>query len=480
MDLKQLSFKSQNLTVDWISFKFENFDFDQQKQIVDYFFLLGFNSYYKEGLSFKPIKFSENYKFQLIFTENEEKYWKGTTISFSGLNALHFYKLVQQGLIDWQIFGDRIVLGRLDIYFSERIRSYKENINDFFINCQKKLQVSINNVKYEKNEQGQILKIGNRRSNRYSRIYEKSNCLRFEQELKGRLVGKYSSLLKENLQQFEDKVTKDFLLYFGKKLPLNSNYTQWLIKRVRPFRNNYRTTLQFKTDYINLSQLNSRQDEKDVVTFLKFLIFVKDLDFQKEFLGKTSYRCVFFKVSDFLEFLEPNRPRSSYQLNKLKLFINNLQKNFVIQKFSDRYFQSLVSVPQVEIFKDHNTLIAKVWVVEELFYYNYPFCFPDLFESKLTKYQLSVLFEIITKFSSASLEKQFDIKSFLVGYSKLSNNDSRIIKKHFIHYVQLLVEQKIIEKRFQIIKNGTTYETTSLNTRDISEGFIIYEILKLE
>ena len=78
-----------------------------------------------------------------------------------------------------------------------------------------------------------------------------------------------------------------------------------------------------------------------------------------------------------------------------------------------------------------------------------------------------------------SIEKQFNIKDFLASYTKLSNRDKRTIKIYFIKYINLLIEREIIETRFHVIKNGVTYETTSLTSDDISEGFIIYEKLTL-
>jgi hypothetical protein len=43
--------------------------------------------------------------------------------------------------------------------------------------------------------------------------------------------------------------------------------------------------------------------------------------------------------------------------------------------------------------------------------------------------------------------------------------------------VQLFKEQDLIEDSYKIISNGHYYSTKELNTRDISEGFVIYEKL---
>ena len=49
-------------------------------------------------------------------------------------------------------------------------------------------------------------------------------------------------------------------------------------------------------------------------------------------------------------------------------------------------FQRLVTIPKVKITKSKKLKcwIARVWVVQELFDYNYPFLLPDFFRQKTT------------------------------------------------------------------------------------------------
>lgn len=49
------------------------------------------------------------------------------------------------------------------------------------------------------------------------------------------------------------------------------------------------------------------------------------------------------------------------------------------------------------------------------------------------------------------------------------------IKKYFIELVQVFEKHQLIEPNYKIISNGRIYETKELNSRNISEGFIIYE-----
>lgn len=84
----------------------------------------------------------------------------------------------------------------MDIYYSrENKKSDKISIPDFLNNCHEKLRQTNQNVSFEKNTKGLLLKIGNRKSNHYSRIYQGKNSLRFEYEMKGRFIQKYHLLL---------------------------------------------------------------------------------------------------------------------------------------------------------------------------------------------------------------------------------------------------------------------------------------------
>lgn len=191
MNQNNLTFYSENLVVDWISFKFQHLEDSTKKKIANYLFKFGFNSYQESGKLAKPVKesilVSSNNQFEVCFVENNS-YWQGTLLQFSGLNAKNFYSLIQQKLVSWKLFSSA-TLGRFDIYYS---RNHKQgdkiSVRDFFENSHKKLQKTNKNVSYEKNSKGLILKIGNRKSNHYSRIYEGRNYLKFEYEIKGQFL----------------------------------------------------------------------------------------------------------------------------------------------------------------------------------------------------------------------------------------------------------------------------------------------------
>ena len=98
------------------------------------------------------------------------------------------------------------------------------------------------------------------------------------------------------------------------------------------------------------------------------LIF-KDLNYKTGFLGSTSYRQFRFPVQYFLKYKKESD--NYYQLKKLIEFFDQLQSNSFIKFFSDTQYRSLVIISEVQLEKSRrNSQIAKVWIAEELFYYN--------------------------------------------------------------------------------------------------------------
>jgi hypothetical protein len=154
-----------------------------------------------------------------------------------------------------------------------KLRNSKETVEQFFKNSYHKLHLNATTV--EKNKKGNIFRIGNRRSNRYSRIYQNNQFFRFEHEMKGQFIQLFSDLLMtDDLLAFEYQISQNFLLYFSDKLPLDSVFIQWLVLKIRPFRKTYLSFSNLKTDYIALERITPRKDEKDLIRFLQFLDFI--------------------------------------------------------------------------------------------------------------------------------------------------------------------------------------------------------------
>ena len=67
----------------------------------------------------------------------------------------------------------------------------------------------------------------------------------------------------------------------------------------------------------------------------------------------------------------------------------------------------LAGIHRVTVFKQprSNYLLARVVMMDDLFYYLYPFRLPDLFKGNLTKHERLVRIEFIKTFSSKDAHK---------------------------------------------------------------------------
>lgn len=476
-------FQSNNLVVDYICFKFQSLNDAQMREIANFLFKLGFNSYQQSGKFAKPIRHpilvDVNNNYEVCFVL-ENSYWNGILLHFSGSNAGRFYFLSTQKVIDWTIFSSA-TLSRLDLYYSRQNQETtidQISSSEFLQHCYTKLQKTNKNVQLEKNKKGYILKIGNRKSNHYHRIYQNPNHLKFEYEVKGRALEKLYSLLVDNsFQQFEEKLYFQFIVSFGQILSFQYSYTDWLTIRLRPISQQKFFSTGFSSDYI-LKELDC--DPKQLIMFLQFLNYVIRLDGNfkttwvgKEFQKPVLCRIVNFRVRDFLNHL--NISYNSYQLDKLRSFFSNLQKG-LIQSSSDRLFQSISTIPLIEITKEKNSLIVQALVVDELFSYQFPFLLPDYFQNNPKKHEFNAKVYMVRIFTTNEIEKIVQVEEFLQSYpSILSNGEKKKIKNIFIHLVEELQEKDLIESKFKVFNNSTLYPVDKLTPHNISEGFSIYE-----
>nr|QGW12745.1 hypothetical protein [Nanofrustulum shiloi] len=90
MKENKLTFESENLVVDYLSFKFQHLEDWKEKELASYLLKLGFNFYKESGKLRKPIKtpiFMElKNKHEACFVVGNP-YWQGTVVTFSGLSA---------------------------------------------------------------------------------------------------------------------------------------------------------------------------------------------------------------------------------------------------------------------------------------------------------------------------------------------------------------------------------------------------------
>ena len=136
----------------------------------------------------------------------------------------------------------------------------------------------------------------------------------------------------------------------------------------------------------------------------------------------------------------------------------------------------LTGIHCVTVFKQpgSNYLLARVVLMNDLFHYQYPFRFLNLFEGNLTKYERLVKIEFIKTFSSKDPHKSFNIRQFFNTY-KVSNQKIKEVKQIFINIIHIFQQYQLIEKEASLIPNRNPINIHDLNTYNISDGIILYE-----
>lgn len=340
MNQNKFSFNSENIVVDYFEWKFDALSEFRKQKIVEFFFKLGFNSFDVDKKYCEPkyTQIQTNPKNQYIiqFVRNVTRHWDGVCVTFPKQSAAFFYQLSKEKKIDWNLF-DSVPISRLDLNYLRPIDpSETQNVIAFF-----KESVSSSNSKginarmySEQNEKS--LKIASRRSNRSARLYivmPQGRFLKFEMEICRSVIAPYkSNLLNNNFEKLEDSLTKEFLNYFLKVLPLKSQYTDWLSQKMRPFSTNVRIYSEpyLLTDYIKSPRSKlSKLAIKNFILFLKFLRFTKNLNYDVQELDTILYRVIIFKVKDLTTCCESlfDSDYDSYKIRQVKKFLEQLQSS---------------------------------------------------------------------------------------------------------------------------------------------------------
>lgn len=193
MNQNKLNFELKELAVDWIGFNISVLvDKKQVEKIANYLFQnFGFNSTFALGSDGKQETLFSNSKnkYQVYFRvyRYSDTYWDGLKIDFSGNNAVQGYELIQEQKLDWNIFQlSNLSLSRFYLcYFRERkLTDKKGQLERVFSHIIAKLAKRYKKLNYDRSTKGYILRIGNRKSSNFYRIYQIKDGLKFELEIK--------------------------------------------------------------------------------------------------------------------------------------------------------------------------------------------------------------------------------------------------------------------------------------------------------
>ena len=503
MTLNKFSFKSEDLVVDYFELKFDGLSEYTKQKIVEFFFKLGFNSFdvdkkYREARS-TEIQTNPKNQYEIQFVRNVSMYWDGVCVVFPAKSAAFFYQLLKQKKIDWNLFP-AAKINRLDLNYLRPIHPSPERlVADFFKQSEETIRAKGINARINSTKKELSLKIGSKRSNRSAKIYDvgrQGKFLKFEMEIRRTLIADYKpDFLSNNFEQIEDSLTREFLNYFWKLLPLENQYADWLLKKVRPIANYARSSIVpcIYTDYMTYQKpIVSALTIKNFIMFLKFIAFTKKLDYDIRKFDSIPYRIIIFRVKDFSDECHSLFKSSNnfYKIDQVKKFLRQLQQNIFVEIFNDSNsmrilasqhqtiveMDSLAGIHRVTVFKQPRSkyLLARVVMMDDLFYYLYPFRLPDLFQGNLTKHERLVRVEFIKTFSSKDVEKSFHLREFFHTY-KISNQKIKEIKQIFIDVIRIFQQHQLIEEQLLLISNRSRINISDLTTANISDGIILYE-----
>ena len=490
--MKLLNFQSQNLVVDYISFNIQGSN--NPKPIAKYLFeKFNFNSTIAKGFDGreKSLFYDNRNQHQVSFRQyvydpESKSYWVGTKINFSRKHAVYFYSFIKKHQFDWNLFElKNTSLGRIDLHYfrKSKITDQNDQVEHFMEKCCQRIRAKSKRrkAKWGRESNGLILKIGSRSSSNYYRVYQKSNGLEFELELKNELVKSFQKLLVDNcIKEFEHDLSKYFYRQSFKSLNLNTCYMDWLLDWYRKASEKQNIT-GLLTTYLKNENLNSSKNKELTFNLLRFLSFIKSQKSSKRSLDDQVYYITNFLVSDFTRYIGVD-DKSHYQRKKVLQILQDLQifklQTFktTLENFDDGEFCSSVMIPYFKVKKKGKVWTVTVAVGKQLLSYEYPYHFTNYFTSWKDKYQCQVKFQILQTISTYHLEKQLPVEDFLKPFN-VSNKKQTEIKELILEALNKLINSQLIQPQFKIIKKDgsvSVIQNTKLTLRLITQSRVIY------
>lgn len=264
------SLKSELLRIDYILWNLVSLTPDQIYKSASYFQTLGFNSYQKDKDSSKSrqeISFDRRNLHEVVFIM-KINYQERTHIEFSGASAHRIFDFIKQDRLQWQkLLQHKAVLRRIDICYDRPQKSTDQISNSRFIkeSLQQFQESHPNqNLSFFKNQEGLVIKFGNRQSNRHYRGYTKKSILRLEFELKNKnKLNDYHILLKQShFEELERVLSHQFFKYSFEIFSITHqpDHLDWLFYRLRPYQFKDNLALQKKTFYTHyINQFHFQQ-----------------------------------------------------------------------------------------------------------------------------------------------------------------------------------------------------------------------------
>lgn len=521
----KLDFQSQRIHIHFLAFEFQESRFDRD-YLIEYFFSRGFNAFEHNGKDknkgWQTLKENKKNNWEIVFRRPDSvREWR--LVHFSGGNATRLYFLIKEGVVDFSEVFQGSKITRIDVAYAEYLKLFDYGtLKNFFLKTQDVILSGSyekqQDLKFENNEKGLILRIGCRKRINFLRIYKKKNDLelRFEHELKShpKLAQVFELLKYSQFQQLEEQLILRFLTHLAPRVSYCCSYTDWINFIIRPLSSqlfqkkivHQSSSSYYQSDYmdheiktIEVQLFNEDKtslmhdiDNFHAIQFLLLLKFLKNMEYQKNKFDVENtitfkrisgeYRVFCFQLRDFMQ--ETSKTSNQYQMHKLKIFFQALQRQVLVTFFCETNFQSIIGLPLVDVtqpLKVGQPIVVTIWVAEELFHYKFPFILPE-FSTNRTKLANRVWAYWSQIFTTKDIQKIMDISQFIKDYpSQLNSKQKQTIKKEFLKAVDSYLENQLIEHKFHILEAENKHFQTveQLTLENINQGFVIYEKLNL-
>lgn len=401
------------------------------------------------------------------FRVNSQKYWYGTSLSFSGNQSTYFYKTIKEKGLDWEILHfDNTSLSRIDLYYDRKFKKGDEieNFDSFLEECRSQIEKT-DKRKIAIVDKG-VLRVGRRGSGNYFRVYRRPNGkdIRFELELTKSVVKNFEFYLFSN--QFE-KLEELLCIHFYKQalttFMMDSCYTDWLKESFRKIRSTQRYENCLIATYLSTIPLETLEKQKFLYQLLQLLSYIRTLESSVNWISNENYRMISFRVSEFLEFLGKKKT-NYYQIRKVVDFLKYLQRlPPVLEDFSTESFRSILIFPYLEVRKEKSWKV-ELAIAEKVYFYRYPFYFPQNFLTYDNAYDLRAKIFFLLSFSTTELSKEFQIQEVFdqVG---ISRQKMTRLRKSIVIIFEDARDLKLIEPRFTLLmKTNKTKEVDKLTS----------------
>jgi hypothetical protein len=215
-----------------------------------------------------------------------------------------------------------------------------------------------------------------------------------------------------------------------------------------------------------------------IYRLFQLLSYIQTFDpvVDQAYIEDKSYKIVSFPVNHFLEFIGKKK-NNYYQIKKLLEFLDSFQYlPPMVDYFSDGGFIKVIPFPYLKLTRKECWYV-RFAIIEEIYFYRYPFYFPQTLLTYTDTYDLRVKLLFLQSFSVIDLKKELPVENFLNQFS-VRNSKNLQIRKSILTILQQAQDLKFIKPGFLLFtkeKNFNKVDKLTLNLISKSKSIFYFE-----